>query len=252
MNERTLIVTVGTSLFASASWKCEGPFSKVRDYKSWLTDENLKNPGGRRSRGWRTSAALEKVICSDPEGTAAYFDLDVYQPLRYCGEITTLLRVFEQECQGDESFEDFLRRRYPKIRLLASADEENDSNIVARHLRKIMYTILAHPDVEVAAVLRGLRLPNLIRHFREYLEKQASSSEDRNVDLLVTGGYKAYSILAGHWVAQGGGGWRVLYLHEDEKLDLVVEELDAEGCPQMRWGSQSVPVVGWSAETTRE
>lgn len=221
--ERTLVVTVGTSLFSSASWSCEGDLKSVRGYRGW-TENLLEDPAGRRSEGARTVGELETLLKKGTEVTEKYFAPDLDRPLRYSGELTTLLRCHQSPLsRSGESFAAFLQRSYQEIQLLAATNVYNSSNVAARHLQVILRDKLGHPNVSMPETLRSSYLHDLIGYLRDHLTGLTRTGVE--ADLLVTGGYKAYSLLAGKLVATQPKDrhWRALYLHEEESGQLIVE-----------------------------
>lgn len=218
------MVTVGTSLFSSASWSCEGDLKSVRGYRGW-TRELLDDPAGRRGEGARTVGDLEKLLKEkETEITERHFAPDFDRPLRYSGELTTLLRCHQSPLsRAGESFAAFLQRSYQEIQLLAATNRSNSSNVAARHLQVILRDKLGHPNVSMPETLRSSHLHELIGYLRDHLEDLTRTGVE--ADLLVTGGYKAYSLLAGKFVATQPKDrhWRALYLHEEESGQLIVE-----------------------------
>ena len=225
--ERILVVTMGTSLFSSASWKCEGELKSVRGYRGWI-EEYLEDPAGRGSEGARTAEDLEKLLREKgTEITSKHFAPDFDRPFRYSGELATLLRFSQSHGEGDESVAAFLRRSYREIQLLAATDVNNSSNVAAKHLQVILRDKLSHPNVTVPGSLRSSHLHELLDHLRKHFEGLARSGAE--ADLLVTGGYKAYSLLAGKFVATQPDDrrWRALYIHDDKDGHLIVETKEA-------------------------
>ena len=230
-DSRILVVTVGTSLFSSASWLWEGDLKTVPGYRGWIGDQ-LEDPAGRRRDGAKTIEKLENFLGKGTEVSEKCFASDFDHPLRYSGELTTLLRCYtsplrRQGGRQGESFSEYLQRRYGEIQLLAATKASNLSNIAARHLQVILRDKIGHPNVSMPQALRHPDLYDLVGCLRDHLEALFQTSAE--VDLLVTGGYKAYSLLAGKFVATQPDSyqWRALYLHEEEKSHLVIETKDA-------------------------
>lgn len=222
---RTLVVTVGTSLFSSASWHCEDALN-FSGYRQWI-ESFLEDPAGRRSAGTGTAATLKRLLGEEEtEITEKYFAPDFDRPLRYSGELTTLLRLFQRFGATGESFAAFLQRNYREIQLLAATDVYNSSNIAARHLLVILRDKVGHSNVTMPGTLRSPHLHELVGFLRDHLSDLAGSGVE--ADLLVTGGYKAYSLLAGKFVVMQpeGRGWRALYIHEEQEGHLIIETKD--------------------------
>jgi hypothetical protein len=239
---RILVVTVGTSLFSSASWAYEGELKSICGYRAWV-GEYLEDPDGRRKQGPRTVEDLKKLL--KDQGTAitsTYFAEDFDCPLRYSGELATLLRCSQRFGKGDESFAEFLRRSYREIQLLASTNENNKSHLAADHLEIILRDKAGHPNVTRPGSLRSSYLHELLDFLRDHLTQL--SRQEAEADLLVTGGYKAYSLLAGKFVASQPKDhrWRALYIHEEDAGQLIVEgrgdtSVGEEKVVRTRWPS---------------
>lgn len=225
--QRTLVVTVGTSLFSSATWRCEDAFN-FRGYRKWI-ESFIEDPAGRRGEGSGTAGELKRLLDeSGTDLTKTYFMPDFDRPRRYSGELATLLRCYQSPLsRSGESFAAFLQRSYQEIQLLAATNGSNPSNVAARHLQVILRDKLGHPNVSMPETLRSSYLHELVGFLRDHLVKMARAGTE--VDLLVTGGYKAYSLLAGKFVATQpeDRNWRALYIHEEQEGHLIVETKDA-------------------------
>lgn len=218
---RVLVVTVGTSLFSSASWRCEGDFAKVKGYSEW-TKHVLNDPHRRRTEYPDTEERIRKLLTAGTQATARRFELDVDHPLRYSGELTTLIRMYQRPGAWTD-VPAFLRHRYARIELLAPTNEANESRVAARHLEVILAEKLGHPNTTLPNALRSPHLLDLVPQLRHHLAALAASGEE--VDLLVTGGYKAFALLAGKFVATQpeNRSWQAFYVHEDAEAQLIVE-----------------------------
>lgn len=237
--QRTLVVTVGTSLFTSATWKCEGKIGEVRGYRAW-TEELLEDPARRRSEGCRTADAVEKLLRTGTAITEDFFAHDFDHPLRYSGELATLIRCSQREGRGAESLQDFLGRRYSEIQLLAATHVDNPSKVAAQHLQVILRDKLGHPKVTMPETLRSHVLHELVGHLNRHFAELAASGVE--VDLLVTGGYKAFSLLAGKFVASQPKerSWRALYVHEE-----ALDHLFVEGRGETWVGQDKIATTRW-------
>lgn len=237
-DSRILVVTVGKSLFSSASWQSEGPFD-FRSYRRWCEalDEKgkllwLRNPD-LRAKDDDTCQKIYRILTdSGRNDSAALARLvtvgDSDEPRRYSAELTTLLVMYRETEHGAKSFEDFLGS-YGAVELIGPTDENDEACVAARHLEQIL---LAHGARHASGsllkkILRSDSSRQRIRQWGEYL----GSLDVDNVDLVVTGGYKGFALLAGDAWARGGSkrGWRVIYLHQDNQTDLFVHQRDREG-----------------------
>ncbi len=227
---RTLVVTVGKSLFSSASWRREKPFD-FRDYGKWFDevddkDKSFLSSPERRAKDDETCRKIHKILTShDPTELSRLVAIGSSEDARrYCAELTTLLVMYRAPGHFAESFREFLNR-YEAVALVCPADEEDQAHLAARHLEQIL---LAHGASNpsgslLKAVLRAKTSRHRVQQWGEYLDTLA---ERNNIDLVVTGGYKGFALLAGDIWARAGSerGWRVIYLHQDNNEDLFVHE----------------------------
>lgn len=228
---RLLLVTVGSSLFHSASWDPEGPLAAIRGYAEWTRPPLLASPGSRkemcsrRATGRDVAEALRELLAeragdaAERAALAAQVAADgAGEPLRYSAEVTTLLRLFQEEARGGPL--DAFLGRYAEARLLCSGDPHDDSHVAAVHLAEVLGRLApsVRPRVEPVLDPGGLReqLPALVRYLDRRVDREAK------VDLVVSGGYKAYTAIAG-WFLGVRPLWRSVYLHETG-ADLITEE----------------------------
>lgn len=228
---RVLVVTVGTSLFSSAPWEAAGPLHRLvthdSGYSTWVEDPRFREqPGLRRTEGFRTAEWLKERLLEDPLVFDKHLEWKPDWPERYPAEINTLIRLFMKEPYGDETFEEFLRLRYSKIELVCGSSQRDDSHVAGRWLAHLLGTKLGHPACELKAILRSGALRDKVDQFRSYL----TGLPRQRVDLLVTGGYKVFALMAGFFAGRlAPGAWRLLYLHEEQQNQLVVSAFDEQG-----------------------
>lgn len=226
MPDGRLVVTVGTSLFSSASWRAEGRMALVRGYREWTEEPLLENPGRRRTEGWRTVIEIEDQLRAAPTELADRFVWDPQVPKRYPGELTTILRLHERDAQSPETVAEFLRRSYERVELVCPSAKRDPARIAAEHLAVVLEKVLEHPSVVLADVLTSSHLADKMEQFARYLE----SLPDEGIDLLITGGYKSFALQAGLRASgRPPGVWRLLYLHEEHMSDLVVATVGERG-----------------------
>lgn len=225
---RILVVTVGTSLFSSASWRAEGIFD-FPAYRRWLEELDadgkplwLRSPE-RRVRDEATCRKIRSVLTEQaPADLSSLVTIDDSDdPRRYCAELTTLLVTFRETSHGAESFREFLSR-YESVALVCPSNRDDEANVAARHLESILLSHGVRNDsgTLLKQILRSGSSRGRIQQWGEFLGKL----DDDNVDLVVTGGYKGFALLAGDAWARTGSkrGWRVIYLHQDNETDLFV------------------------------
>ncbi len=228
--KRRLVVSVGTSLFHSASWRNEGPFALIRGYAEWLRPPQIGSPSKRSALANDTNgAAVEAEILNVVAGLEAsnsgviWFDTahGNWDPAgRYSAEITTLVAM-RRALAPDSTLAAFLEATYDQVDLLAAESHNDESHIAGRHLQR---ALAAHSDCKVRLVLfEGASLGPQVQSIVDTLLER---TPERHVDLVVSGGYKAFAVAMGHvyWQrARGGSDWRLFYLHEKEPAELVQE-----------------------------
>lgn len=225
MPERRLVVTVGTSLFSSASWRAEGRLALVRGYREWTEEPFLENPARRRTEGWRTVVEIEEQLRAAPGDLADEFVWDPEVPKRYPGELTTILRLYEKDGAG-ETVPEFLRRSYERVELVCPSGQRDSARVAAEHLAMVLENVLEHPGVVLAEELSSSHLADKVEKFARYLE----NLPDQGIDLLITGGYKSFALQAGMRASgRPPGAWRLLYLHEEHMSDLVIATVGDRG-----------------------
>lgn len=228
MPDRVLVITVGTSLFTSASWRPEGPFSLIEDYRSWCEKNLLTSPAARRASSSRTEAELEERLKARYGNDVHYFAWPPGPPLRYSAEITTLLRWMQKE--GSRDLPPFLERTYQRIDLVCPSDEEDRARVAADHLHAVLTSKLGLRHVELRNVLTSRSIEEKVAHFQSYL----TSLDGQPSDLVVSGGYKVFAMYAALAVARAGDRrpWQIIYVHEESLAELIVQgagEIEIEG-----------------------
>lgn len=239
--KRQLIVTVGTSLFTSASWE-EGqePFKSIPGYPKWVEAKYLKSPGARaRMLEWNginalagkdVEAAVFSAIQADPTGTAGAFVVpaangDGLVPGRYSAEMATILRIWEDERPKTGSVPGpgaFLAARYEVIRFLCSLEADDAARVAAEHLQAQIRKLSGEEVIglETWARLSRSGLREKVKTLAEILGSEAAQGPVP-VDLVISGGYKIYAAVATYLLQPG---WRLYYLHEDAGSELVTQE----------------------------
>jgi hypothetical protein len=229
---RILVVTVGTSLFSSASWRGEGFFNFPR-YRRWLEELDadgrpfwLRSPE-RRARDEKTCERVGALLTvKAPAELSPLVTIDGSEdPRRYCAELTTLLVTYRETSHGAASFREFLSR-YESVALVCPSNRDDEASLAARHLESILLFQGARngSGTLLKQTLRSGSSRGRIQQWGEFL----GTLDADDVDLVVTGGYKGFALLAGDAWARTGSkrGWRVIYLHQDNETDLFVHEGD--------------------------
>lgn len=237
MIPRRLVITVGISLFHSASWKNEEPFANIQDYDRWLDHERLIDPRKRRAWAGRvaTGAVIEerirKLLSANPELPAAVQAFEgafAGTEKRYSAELSTLMAM-RLKLDPRRSFSAFVQA-YTSIVFLHGEEKADESNVAARHLATVLKTY-AGVDVQQRGI--GGSIGEQLKQLIEFLAKDTNAPP---TDLVATGGYKAFAIIMGHsYFQHASQGWRLFYLHESDMGDLIQEWRDNNG-PQIKVG----------------
>lgn len=217
---RRLIITVGTSLFHSASWRREGAFETIAGYEQWLAPPYIVEPAARKAWAGQTAGAaiaaqIEELLTADPEAPelVGLFDSGFHIAGQYSAEISTLIAM-RLKLNKHVDFPSFLRT-YASIVFLHGSNGD-PTEVAARHMAAVLR---AHTVVECRA-LDGRRLQDQL----ESLVVHLKAVQDHDVDLVATGGYKAFAMALAHiyWL-RARDGWRLFYLHESDTGDLIQE-----------------------------
>jgi hypothetical protein len=240
---RAMFVTVGTSLFHSASWEpVEDLMIAVPGYEAWTRGDLLVSPERRKSAkdAERTLAGLKSRLLEQNASIWAArlpAELRSGRPdrgtvMRYSAELATILKLGEHEPQSSGSFGDFLRS-YEAVRLVSDptfyADRGRLSNVAAHHLAAYLAALApgwagarpedvpglssADPD-EFLPDDDGSGLPLLAKKLRMAADRHQS------IDLVVSGGYKIYGIYLAPLLASSR--FRIVYLHEESERLLIL------------------------------
>lgn len=247
---KVMFVTVGTSLFHSASWEAsESVLRDVPFYDRWTENDSiLREPEARKKlpAGDKIQQRLEYVLRTDNTGVwtgRLAADLlrgepDPVTVMRYSAELATILKLFEIEGKSFPTLGAFLGS-YAAIYLPCDSSAQGDANrvyVAAHHLAAYLNR-LAEADGMLA---QPLAVPGLSSHepekllgARSGLGKLASSLLDAaragdQLDVIVSGGYKLYGIYLYQRLAAEGLPVRLFYIHEDASR-LVKIEITEQG-----------------------
>jgi hypothetical protein len=227
-NKRQLVITVGTSLFESASWdpeKLVGDLA-VPGYEAWCQEGKLQRLEARKATpGFtRVSKALFEKLDEDDRRDALTeaFDKRFDMRGRYSAEIATLIalrpRFFTKTLH--EGFPEFLKGAYLSTLLIHGDARDDKSRVAALHLEPLLHTLGA----PVQRQELSSDLAENSRQLHELLRKMTGS-----VDLVASGGYKAQAILMAQEYQQRtpAEAWRLFYLHESS--DLIAQVSSGQG-----------------------
>lgn len=250
---KEMFITVGTSLFHSASWEQRGRALDLGDgYAGWLVGEALTSPEQRLAgSGAHTAALIERSLKPhNREEWSGYLPTELLAgdpprptAMRYSAELATLVLM-----AGEKSTLRDLLGSYAAIRLLA--DEAAPTFTVARHLACYFNRIAGKQQEEPAQVLPidGLAstdprqllgdatgLPRLL----DEIASRCRETVVTEVDVVITGGYKIYAAaLAELGSLLRGTRPRLIYIYEQGN------QLITFRAGRIRIGKQEADLVG--------
>jgi hypothetical protein len=251
---KVMYVTMGTSLFFSASWEGELPVDErdkkeFRHYRAWLDtatsgDERrcpLRSPEARLDFRYAdlNKSALKKHLRGDNgrewaealpprllEGDPVPGD-----EMRYCAELATLLYLYQssdkedQEGWDDPSFAGFLRS-YSKIEVvmddrMPASGNPNRAFIAGNHLIAYLNRI-AGSEIAAACKIPGFSStdPDELLGATTGLGALMAHlfetlAQTARVDLVISGGYKLYGLALTPLLRRPDWAVRFLYIHEE-------------------------------------
>lgn len=257
--EKLLVVTVGTSLFHSASWNEKNPdFCKElgkADAKKYQTE--WANPGDNRNLGglhspklrMRNGGALEdrfkeKLIATEKNVArwAEWVALPVEEGalMRYSAEISTIISFAQHEGRrSGKKWQEILQEYY--IDFICDNDQLLPANVAARHNRVYLQRLFdGNPDH--LACKEFSYLSNLEPHllykgllaFQTYLKEMQAWVKPvvfKNIDIVISGGYKIFGLLGFGFLLDER--FRIIYQHEESNKVFIQDKdtLSAEDFP---------------------
>jgi len=245
MAKRIMVITVGTSLYQSASWQTQSvPLAKNLGYSRWVHDY-LDNPRRRASMvegdcgsetGIRIELELQALLkVENATEWARYVERDMRHPLRYSAELATMIKLYDLEGQHYRDLSGFLSEIYSVIHLVTDEDTMDHGHIAAHHLLEQIKIFV--PEVsdlpKIEPKIAGQHLDNKMVSLSSVL---ALLPVDSEVDLLLSGAYKIYSMVASMWLTQREK-WRAIYLHQerDHLVRLTKDSIQIENRPPRRY-----------------
>jgi hypothetical protein len=230
---KVMFVTMGTSLFHSASWDpAVEPAHSIPYYDEWTHDEAQASPEKRHEalHSQKIKVALRAALRNDnTKEWAAALPRDLQdekevltsERLRFSAELATLLKLADAEA-GHETHRDFLRG-YDQIILVHDSDvikgRINRPWIAALHLECYLTTFLGEGRVALLEVpgissLEQDRLLGAYSGLGELAGILGACPADQ-IDLVISGGFKIYGIVLSPAVREAHFGVRLIYLHEE-------------------------------------
>ncbi|MBW1698629.1 MAG: hypothetical protein JRH18_11575 [Deltaproteobacteria bacterium] len=232
MDKYAIIVTVGTSLFHSATWEWKGKpefmdEAEWKNYQYFLTPGEgggLNFPKNRQMRAECVEKCFRNNLRTDnaEAWSSAAFDYSGGDPKyrrRFSAEITSLL-AFAEKFQEGAGWKAFLRA----ADIFFACNESGDTYECAEHLRYIYRKLIdgdlgkihrkplvGFSSTEPEEILNGLNeFDKLVWELIDSDEKYAW------IHIIVSGGYKVYAIKALNHLPSRR--LKVHYMHEDADI----------------------------------
>ena len=226
-----VVITVGTSLFHSATWRCEGSLAGISGYKRWTEEKAfIESPRLRDRDPALVSSRLGDLLTEDNSEELAAFlpdelamgDFLPKETMRFSAEIASLVKLAAVErCTPAELLKKLDGCYLPADPLRRPVDQKrNPSYVAAVHLKEYFDHIAG---AEVASLwgvtgLASLRPKELVLGLEDLLERLRSlepKGQPFRLDLLIAGGFKVYgTVLAPLALGPFPGDVRVHYIHE--------------------------------------
>jgi len=210
-----IIMTIGTSLLASACWDIEGV-----DTYDGITDESIKRMTEANNRD-----TLEKK--SEAELIAA-FKSNVWEkmnPLRDLPAEMSTLRLLVEALNADQNTENHLKAG-DEIFLLHSTkdDGDDDGSKCARVQIKLLRTLLPEGVIITPEPIKHLdpadksKLQLALNQIWLFCKNKLENEPETKKYLNLTGGYKATSMLIATLASMIDANTSIVYGHESSDL----------------------------------
>ena len=238
-----MLVTVGTSLFHSASWKFDGfVSSQVKKYNTWNEKGTASKPGPlfspeeRIRTGGPIVGQLKDLLKEEGHrAMATHFETDVKKDelMRYSAELST---IFRRAFRFNEDLLAALAKFKDNIWFIADSQkiggEASDQFLVAQHLAEYLNFLVPGLGAKV------LEIPGLSSKAPEtFLDKsgktgivalfnkvddflESAKETDSKLYWIASAGYKIYGIILGPLLSSSNT--EIVYQHEDSRLFLRI------------------------------
>jgi len=239
---KLMIVTVGTSLFTSASWDAGNAGfveklgeSRAREYKNkWANPGDSRSAGGlyspeQRKREGKTLEPFfaERLTAANAAEWAAlaapHNPTQNRYNMRYSAELATILGYAKNDAGQDwKSFLD----EYA-IYFIHDNNETQPAYIAAKHNCAYLQTM-------VKARVEALEISHLsssvphqliegLKKFQQLLTEAAGAKAGYSaIDIVISGGYKIYGLIAFGFLTSPQ--YRIIYQHEDSEQVLILQK----------------------------
>lgn len=228
---KEMFITVGTSLYYSASWEDRPPAADVLGYPDWLKGERRQKPEARRKylQG-KTEDEITKRLTADPQNVVKWTEIlpqklqdgkhDPKDNLRFSAELSSLLMLADHERL---SVRDLLSG-YEAIHVVVDPNDttSGSSYVAGVHLQSYLQTIGGTSNKSKVQIFEACYLASrserdLLRGLRDLVRgalDRVKTSQLGRVDLVASGGYKIYAVFLSQLVAVREE-LRLLYMHEE-------------------------------------
>ncbi len=234
---KVMIVTVGTSLFHSASWDENNKdfLSKLGclsdNYRNdWAQAGTPKSPGNLARPDMRKSSCpalvetFKQLLTSDNvdlwKGFVTPYSTGT-TPMRYSAELATIISY--ANLMNTRDWQAFLSE-YEFV-FVFDSNENNLGHIAGVHIGTYLEKIARISEEKITAKkiqnfsdLDPNNLTEALREFREFLLNERNTAENEQIDLIVTGGYKIYGFVSYGTISPST---QIIYMHEDASLVFI-------------------------------
>lgn len=247
--KKVMFVTVGTSLFHSASWEASTEVLRdVAGYDQWTSEQLLREPEARKKSpaGARIQDRLEFVLNVDNAaawaerlaGDLLSGETDFTTVMRYSAELATILKLYQEEARS-ETLPEFLRS-YTHIYLPCDTSAQGAAPlayVAANHLAAYLNR-LAEANGMLAKIMPIPGLSSIVQDellgtntglglLADRLVGETEAADQ--VDFVISGGYKLYGVFLYPLLETKKA--RLLYIYEGGGWLLKVSE-PAHGAQQ--------------------
>lgn len=258
--KKGMFITMGTSLFHSATWEPgAGALAGLQKYEEWTSPDLLKSPEKRLSSASATEVRNSLKILLKAENAEEWWgyaarDLAHGDPnpntlMRFSAELTTVLKLAQEEPAKSDKLSDFLSS-YDEILLAFDPDNKDQGPNLPKIASYHLYSYLSHLGKSriVLQAIPGLSDPSpatLLDDPNRGLRKLArivaeAGARNEQMDFILSGGYKIYGIFLHPLLREERRNFRLIYLHEEgSKLLVITKSPVLESAPMQ--SEETVP-----------
>src|SRR6185295_9660992 len=159
--KKEMFITVGTSLYFSASWENEGPAAAIEGYAEWLKGDKKTRPEERRkSRKGMIEEELRASLTAQPENVEKWTAIlpekllsgehDPTENLRFSAELSSLFMLADSEKVNVRD----LLSSYEAVHVVVDPTDwtHGSSYVVGMHLKGYLQVIAGSDDSQKIAL----------------------------------------------------------------------------------------------------